>query len=205
MAVTSSPCCVNTTSSDSWFDSPQSVVLTEENQNLKGKITVNSAVSLSIRHAVLQDLDALAEIEAECFPVAEAADRSSLQARLESYPDCFWLLADDSAIAAFINGFVTDRPDLTDDMYEDASQHNPHGAWQMIFGVDTAPRYQHRGFASVLMRRVIEDARVVSRKGLVLTCKECLVGFYARFGFVDEGISSSTHGDVVWHQMRLTF
>ena len=32
-----------------------------------------------------------------------------------------------------------------------------------------------------------------------------LVGFYAQFGYEDEGISESTHGDVVWHQMRLTF
>ena len=39
----------------------------------------------------------------------------------------------------------------------------------------------------------------------MLTCKERLIGFYARFGFVDEGVSASTHGDVVWHQMRLTF
>ncbi len=40
---------------------------------------------------------------------------------------------------AFINSFATDRRDLTDDMYEDAAQHNPQGDWQMIFGVDTAP------------------------------------------------------------------
>ena len=32
-----------------------------------------------------------------------------------------------------------------------------------------------------------------------------LVHYYAKFGFADEGVSASTHGDVVWHQMRLTF
>ena len=46
---------------------------------------------------------------------------------------------------------------------------------------------------------------IAGRKGIVLTCKERLIGFYAQFGFVDEGVSVSTHGDVVWHQMRLTF
>ena len=75
----------------------------------------------------------------------------------------------------------------------------------MIFGVDVAPVYQHRGCASTLMRKVIEDTRAAGRKGLVLTCKDRLVGFYAQFGYEDEGISESTHGDVVWHQMRLTF
>ena len=55
------------------------------------------------------------------------------------------------------------------------------------------------------MRKVIEDTRAAGRKGLVLTCKDRLVGFYAQFGYEDEDISESTHGDVVWHQMRLTF
>lgn len=40
----------------------------------------------------------------------------------------------------------------------------------------------------------------------MLTCKERLVPYYAKFVFVDEGVSEkSTHGNVVWHQMRLSF
>lgn len=27
--------------------------------------------------------------------------------------------------------------------------------------------------------------------------------YYAKFGFVNEGVSGSTHGGVVWYQMRL--
>lgn len=179
---------------------------------------------LTIRHATLADLDAIAAVEAACFPAAEAADSDAIRARLTTYPDYFWLLTDsegpisgedDTAsagnnkstdrIIAFINGFVTNSPDLSDDMYDNASLHNPHGAWQMIFGVDTAPEYQHQGHASTLMRRVIADAQAAGRRGVVLTCKERLIGFYARFGFLDEGVSDSTHGNVVWHQMRLTF
>ena len=174
-----------------------------------------------IRHATLNDLPAIAAVEAACFPAAEAASADALRERLMVYPDCFWLMIDDAAddakataaraatvdgrLVAFINGFVTDSSDLSDDMYADAAQHDPHGAWQMVFGVDTAPEYRHCGYASALMRRVIEDARQAGRAGLVLTCKDQLVGFYARLGYVDEGISESTHGNVVWHQMRLRF
>lgn len=44
------------------------------------------------------------------------------------------------------------------------------------------------------------------RKGAVLTCKQRLVDYYAKFGFVDEGVTDkSVHGGVVWHQMRITF
>lgn len=174
-----------------------------------------------IRHATLNDLPAIAAVEAACFPAAEAASADALRERLMVYSDCFWLMIDDAAddakataaraatvdgrLVAFINGFVTDSPDLSDDMYADPGQHDPHGAWQMVFGMDTAPEYRHCGYASALMRRVIEDARQAGRAGLVLTCKDRLVGFYARLGYVDEGISESTHGNVVWHQMRLRF
>ena len=100
---------------------------------------------------------------------------------------------------------VTDEPDLTDDMYTNAAMHREDGAWQMIFGVNTIPEYRRRGYARRLMRRVMTDAKVQGRKGLVLTCKDRLVPFYASLGFVDEGVSASVHGGVVWHQMRMTF
>ena len=51
----------------------------------------------------------------------------------------------------------------------------------------------------------IADAQANGCKGVVLTCKEPKIPFYARFGYIDEGLSSSTHGGVPWHQMRLTF
>lgn len=113
---------------------------------------------------------------------------------------------EDGRLVAFVDGFVTDEPDLTDEMYERAELHRENGAWQMIFGVNTLPEYRRQGRAGALLRRAIEDARQQGRKGLVLTCKERLVAYYAGFGFADEGVTGkSTHGGAVWHQMRLRF
>ena len=105
-------------------------------------------------------------------------------------------------ILAFVNGFVTDERDLTDEMYDHPEMHDPNGAWQMIFSVVTAPVHRGEGCARQLLTRVIADAKAEGRKGIVLTCKERLLPFYAKFGFVDEGVSASVHGNVVWHQMR---
>lgn len=161
---------------------------------------------MEIRTATIQDLEAVAAVEAECFPPAEAATQKEFEERLRAYGNHFWLMFDGDKLIAFVDGFVTDLPDLTDEMYANADMHDENGAWQMIFGVNTIPAYRKKGYAGQLIERAIADARAQGRKGLVLTCKDKLVHYYAKFGFVDEGVSeNSTHGNVVWNQMRLVF
>lgn len=160
---------------------------------------------VQIRTATLEDLDRVSEVEARCFPPAEAATRAEFRERLACYPGHFWLLEEEGRLVSFVNGMVTDEPHLTDEMYARATLHRESGAWQMIFGVNTLPEFRQRGLAGLLLRRAISDARAQGRKGLVLTCKEALVSYYGGFGFVDEGLSPSEHGGAVWHEMRLTF
>ncbi|MDY3906265.1 MAG: GNAT family N-acetyltransferase [Lawsonibacter sp.] len=160
---------------------------------------------MMIRTATLADLEALAQVEAACFPPAEAATREEFRARLAVYPDHFWLLYDRGRLVSFVNGMVTDEADLRDEMYQDASLHREDGAWQMIFGVNTIPEARRQGYAMELLRRVVHDARAQGREGLVLTCKAALLDYYARLGFVSEGVSRSVHGGAVWYQMRLRF
>lgn len=158
-----------------------------------------------IRNATMDDLAALTAVEAECFPPAEAATEADIAARLQAYPGHFWLLFQGEKLVSFVDGMVTDEPDLRDEMYENAALHDEGGAWQMIFGVNTIPAYRRQGCAEKLIRQAIADAKVQGRKGLVLTCKDRLIHYYAKFGFINEGVSASVHGNVVWYQMRLTF
>ena len=161
---------------------------------------------MNVKYATAEDIAALAAVEAECFPPAEAAKEKEFIERVRYYGNHFWLMYEEEKLIAIVDGFVTDEPDLTDEMYEHAAMHNENGAWQMIFGVNTIPDYRRHGYAGELILRAIEDAKKQGRKGLVLTCKEKLIPYYAKFGFSDEGVSEkSTHGNVVWHQMRLTF
>ena len=160
---------------------------------------------MTIRNATLEDLAALTAIEAACFPAAEAAKEEDFRRRLSVYPNHFWLLEQEGQIVSFVNGLVTDEEKLRDEMYENAALHNEQGAWQMIFGVNTLPQYRRQGLAGQVIRRCIDDARRQGRRGVVLTCKDRLVHYYETFGFVSEGVSQSTHGGVVWYDMRLTF
>ena len=159
-----------------------------------------------IRNASMEDLAAVTAVEAACFPAAEAATEQDFAKRLKVYPNHFWLLEDERGrLISFVNGLVTDEPSLRDEMYSDAAFHNEQGAWQMIFGVNTFPEYRRQGLAGQVIRRVIADARAQGRKGCVLTCKEALLHYYETFGFVNEGVSESVHGGVVWYEMRLIF
>ena len=102
---------------------------------------------MNIRYATMADLDDIASVESECFPVLEAATKEEFEQRIKYYGNHFWLMFDEGKLIAFVDGFVTDEADLTDEMYENASMHNENGAWQMIFGVNTRPEYRRCGYA----------------------------------------------------------
>ncbi len=53
------------------------------------------------------------------------------------------------------------------------------------------------------MDYLIEDAGKRGRKGLILTCKDRLIHYYEKFGYVNLGVSESVHGGAVWYDMLL--
>jgi ribosomal protein S18 acetylase RimI-like enzyme len=160
---------------------------------------------MKIRNATLEDLSKLATVEAKCFPPSEAATKESLKKRLMVYPGHFWLIEENDEIIGFINGMVSNKDVICDEMFEDERLHDEAGDWQMIFGVNTCPEHRRKGYAAKIMEQVILDAKSQNRKGCVLTCKSELLHYYQKFGFQNLGISKSIHGGAVWYDMRLTF
>ena len=160
---------------------------------------------LIIRRAGLGDLNAVAQVEAACFPPAEAASRDSLAKRLTAYGDSFLVAEQDGEIIGFINGSVVDNETITDAMFDDISLHQPDGRYQAIFGLDVLPAYRRQGVAANLMECLIDMARQAGRTVLILTCKEHLLHYYEKFGYINLGVSQSVHGGAVWYDMILRF
>lgn len=156
---------------------------------------------MTIRKATLSDLDRLSTVEEICFPPEEACSKERFIDRLTHYGDHFLLLYKDNELVSFIDGLVSDERTLTDEMYEDASLHDPLGDYQMIFGVNTLPEYRNRGYGGLLIEAMIDLAKEEGRKGVILTCKDNMVHYYEEFGFTNEGRSDSTHGGETWYQM----
>jgi ribosomal protein S18 acetylase RimI-like enzyme len=158
-----------------------------------------------IREVSICDLDITYDIETKCFPPSEAASKESIKDRIEYFPNHFFAAQINDRVVGFINGAVSNNEVITDEMYEDVRIHNEQGKYQMVFGLDVLPDYRKTGIAHSLMRKFISAAKSEGREGVVLTCKNELVGFYESMGFKNFGVSKSIHGGVVWYDMKLIF
>lgn len=158
---------------------------------------------MKLRFASIQDIKALSDIESVCFPQAEAASYDQLEERFQAFPENFLVLEDAGRVIGFINGNTSSIKGLPDIFYEEASLHDPQGDYMTVFGLDVHPDYQHQGLAHQLMEGYISLARQRGKKGIFLTCKDHLIGFYEGFGYQHLGVSSSTHGEAKWNDMYL--
>ena len=159
----------------------------------------------TIRMARPEDAAAAAAIEAACFPAAEACGLEEFERRIAVFPDSFWIAEADGRPIGFVNGCVTDRPLLPDELYHNAALHKPDGGYQTVFGLDVLPAYQRQGVAAALLGRMLDDTRARGKKGSVLTCKDHLRHYYEKFGYEFRGVADSTHGGAVWNLMVLEF
>ena len=160
---------------------------------------------MNFRNATIADLGSILHIEKACFPPNEAASLDSLSKRLQVFPQHFWLLEDEGQLIGFINGMVTDHKTIVDEMFKQAELHNENGSWQCVFGLAVSPTFRRKGYAEKLINHLIQKSKEQKRKGITLTCKEHLIPYYQKLGFVDLGISKSVHGGAVWHDMIIEF
>ena len=168
-------------------------------------ITAWKVNSMEIRQAKMADLDEIVEIERVCFPPREAASRKSFEKRLEVFFDSFLVAEENEKIIGFINGCVTDNRVIFDEMFVDTAYHKPGGNYQAIFGLAVIPGYRGKGVARELMKKLTDNTRVRGKKGLILTCKGCLIDFYSAFGYRNHGVSDSNHGGAIWYNMIFEF
>lgn len=160
----------------------------------------------TIRNVKMEDIERVTEVEALCFPPAEAADRAAFSERIAAFPESFFVAeAEGGRLIGFINGCVTDERTIRDEMFEDCGLHDAEGRYQSVFGLDVIPDCRRQGVAAALMNRLIREAKERGKAGLILTCKDRLIPYYERFGYRNLGISNSVHGGAVWYDMILEF
>ena len=145
---------------------------------------------MNIRYATMSDLDDIVSVESECFPVLEAATKEEFEQRIKYFGNHFWLMFDRNKLIGFVDGMVTDRADLIDDLYAQASLHDEQGAWQMIFGVNTLPEYRRQGVADALLDALCARAAALDLAFLTLEVRASnapAIALYRKHGFQTVG------------------
>lgn len=162
-------------------------------------------MDIKIRRVSIKDLDAVTEVEKICFPPAEAAEKESFEQRIKIFPEKFFIAEINGKIIGFINGCVINGTTIYDELYNHAELHVPEGDYQTVFGIDVIPSYRNQGIAAVLMNHMIEVSKLEGRKGVILACKEKLIHYYEKFGYMNAGLSESVHGGSKWYNMIIKF
>lgn len=158
---------------------------------------------LTIRTVTPEDLTACHTIEVNCFPAPEAAWTTSLRTRIEEYPEGFLVAELNGKVVGQVNSGSTHKDDITDEEFKQLIGHDPDGRHMVIFSLSVHPDHQRQGIADKLMAEFITQARDMGKATVKLLCKKDLLAYYARHGFLDDGLSASNHGGAAWHSMTL--
>ncbi|WP_066304094.1 GNAT family N-acetyltransferase [Bacillus sp. FJAT-29814] len=156
---------------------------------------------LNIRNVKIEDLHEITIIESLCFPTEEAATKEAFEKRIALIPDSFFVAELEGVIVGFVNGPVIETPFITDDLFREIKDNPLTGGHQSVLGIAVTPHFQTRGVAAALLAHLEDSARLKKRKTITLTCKEDLIGFYEKFGYINMGVSNSEHGGVTWYNL----
>ncbi|MGV3464864.1 MAG: GNAT family N-acetyltransferase [Heyndrickxia sp.] len=156
---------------------------------------------ISLRNVETSDLEQLLIIENEGFSIKEAATKEAFEERIQLIADTFIVAEKDGVILGFINGPVIDQLYITDDLFEKIKENPESGGYQSILGLAVSKQARNQGISKILMGKMEELAIENGRVGITLTCKQELVSFYEKLGFVNHGIAESQHGGVRWYNM----
>lgn len=158
----------------------------------------------TIRMVEPDDLTACHTIEARCFPPAEAAWTSSLDTRIQTYPEGFLVAEYEGQVIGQVNSGSTSKDDISDEEFKQLIGHDPEGDKIVIFSLSVLPEFQKQGVGDKLLGGFIQQARELGKSKVLLLCKDNLIPYYTRYGFENTGLSASTHGGATWHEMSLS-
>jgi len=158
---------------------------------------------LTIRMVEHDDLTACHTIEVRSFPPCEAAWTTSLENRINHYPEGFLVAEYEGEVIGQVNSGSTSKDDISDEEFKQLIGHDPEGENIVIFSLSVLPEYRKKGIGGKLLDSFVKQARDMGKSKVLLLCKTDLIPYYASHGFQDCGVSESTHGGAEWHTMEL--
>lgn len=156
---------------------------------------------LTFQPAQPDQLDAIMTIENQGFTPDEAATRTSMAERIKRISDTFIVATDHHQVLGYIVGPASNDRYLTDSLYDHLEANNQTDRYQTVLSLAVSPLARDQGLGSKLLSELAKVARSQNREAITLTCLQKLVPFYERNGYVNEGVSTSTHAGETWYNM----
>ncbi|RUT33420.1 N-acetyltransferase [Paenibacillus zeisoli] len=156
---------------------------------------------ITLRNVQAADLEQLLIIENEGFSKEEAATKEAFIERIKIIPDTFIVAEVGGSILGYINGPIIAQPYITDDLFKEISENPKRGGYQSILGLAVFSQARGQGIAKLLLAAIEDLAVENEREGITLTCKQELISFYEKSGFVNHGLSESQHGGASWYNL----
>lgn len=161
-------------------------------------------MSLVIRAPKADDLAAVMRIERAGFTEDEAATPESMAERIATIPDTFFVAELDGAVAGFIVGPAISARYLTDDLFDHLTPNVAADKCVSVLSIAVDPDVRAQGVGTALLNAFADRAREQHRELISLTCLDRLVPYYAKHGYVNEGVADSQHAGEVWYNMVLS-
>jgi ribosomal protein S18 acetylase RimI-like enzyme len=143
------------------------------------------------------------EIESTSYEGDEAATLAKIRTRIAQYPAGFLVLTCDGEIVGFINSGCAHHVVMSDDSFKELVGHDPAAPNVVIMSVVVDTAHQRKGYATLLMKRFVDEMTARGKRSIHLMCKERHVGLYERMGYGYDRPSPSNHGGMAWHEMSM--
>lgn len=159
---------------------------------------------LTFQPAKPNQLDAIMTIENQGFTPDEAATKTSMAERIQRISDTFIVATENQHVLGYIVGPASDQRYLGDALYDHLDANKPTDRYQTVLSLAVAKNARGQGLGSELLTELANVAHTQHREAITLTCLSKLVPFYERNGYVNEGVSASTHANETWYNMVKT-
>lgn len=161
-------------------------------------------MNIVIRSAGAADLGAIMRIERAGFTPAEAASEASMAERIAKIPDTFLVAESAGQVVGFIVGPAISARYLTDDLFDHLTANRQADKCVAVLSIAVDPATRGQGIGTALLTAFAKQAQKQHRELISLTCLDRLVLYYAKHGYVNEGVADSQHAGEVWYNMVLS-
>jgi ribosomal protein S18 acetylase RimI-like enzyme len=157
---------------------------------------------LQIRQVKKNDLEGCFEVENLSY-TTDGASKEKVEKRINVFPEGFLVAELEGKIVGIVNGTSTNKEDLSDEELKEMAGFDKKGKNLIIFSLAVLPSFRCQGIAKQLMDKFIETAKRLKKEKILLICKDDLIHYYEKIGFIYLTKSKSTHGGFSWHEMYL--